>query len=429
MVILKGNCFGCHNVEKKKGGLLLTSRSDVLKGSKNGPVLIPGKADQSKILKVLASDSDPHMPPKKQLSDKQIATLQTWIENGADWDEKALASFGTETPLDKLGPLPQSYGPVLALALSPDGKRLAVARGGEIALYDTANTNRASIAQLREHRDAVQSVAWNSAENLLASGSYREVAIWNTESWKLEQRLTNELTGRITSLAFSPDGASLFGADAMVTKSGVVRVWQTKDWKLKSSWEAHRDAIMSLDVSHDGKLLATASTDKQVKIWSLSSLSNQVEVAKFEGHMGHVLGAGFSPDDSMLATVGADKVLNLWDTKTKEQKITLPKHPAPLTAVAWAANGKSLVSACEDGAVRVYTDFKAHSGKEQSEGAQMRALPATDDLLYSVAISSDGKTIYAGTHDGAVYVWNSDGKLKWKLPPQTPRFATLEAAE
>src|SRR6267143_4235650 len=61
MVILKGNCFGCHNVEKKKGGLLLTSRSDVLKGSENGPVLIPGKADQSKILKVLASDSDPHM--------------------------------------------------------------------------------------------------------------------------------------------------------------------------------------------------------------------------------------------------------------------------------------------------------------------------------------------------------------------------------
>jgi WD40 repeat protein len=232
------------------------------------------------------------------------------------------------------------------------------------------------------------------------------------------------LIGRITSLAFSPDDNSLFAADGAVTKSGVIRVWETKDWKLKSSWEAHRDAIMALDVSHDGKYLATAGTDNLAKIWSLS---NQVEIAKFERHMGHVLGAGFSPDDSMLATVGADKVLNLWDTKTREQKITLTKHPAPLTAVAWAANGKSLVSACEDGAVRVYTDFKAHNGKEQSEGAQMRALPATDDLLYCVAISPDGKTIYAGTHEGAVYVWNSDGKLKWKLPPQNPPLATAEA--
>jgi WD40 repeat protein len=158
------------------------------------------------------------------------------------------------------------------------------------------------------------------------------------------------------------------------------------------------------------------------------SLSNHVEVAKFERHMGHVLAVGFSPDDSMLASGSADKVLNLWDTKTKEQKITIPKHPAVLTALAWAADGKTLVSTSEDGSARVYTDFKAHSGKEQSEGAQMRALPSIDEVLYSVAVSGDGKTIYGGGYDGAVYVWNSDGKLKWKLPPgsRNPQLAVTE---
>src|SRR5437763_953678 len=62
MVILKANCFGCHNPEKKKGGLVLTSRPELLKGGENGVVLSPGKSEQSKIMQVLASESDPHMP-------------------------------------------------------------------------------------------------------------------------------------------------------------------------------------------------------------------------------------------------------------------------------------------------------------------------------------------------------------------------------
>jgi len=46
---------------------------------------------------------------------------------------------------------------------------------------------------------------------------------------------------------------------------------------------------------------------------------------------------------------------------------------------------------------------------EQSEGAQMRALTSINEVLYCVAISADGKTIYGGAYDGVVYVWNSDG--------------------
>ena len=47
----------------------------------------------------------------------------------------------------------------------------------------------------------------------------------------------------------------------------------------------------------------------------------------------------------------------------------------------------------------------------------MRALPGVLDVLHCAAISSDGKTIYGGGHDGAVYVWNSEGKLKTRFSP------------
>jgi WD40 repeat protein len=190
---------------------------------------------------------------------------------------------------------------------------------------------------------------------------------------------------------------------------------------------------MALEFSHDGKMLASAGVDKLAKIFQVVTRPegpSGKELARFEGHGGHVLAVGFSPDDSMLATAGADKVLNFWDTKTREQKITVPKHPAPLTALAWAANGKSLVTASEDGSARIYTDLKSHSGKEQSEGAQMRAFSTIDEVLYAIALSADGKAIYGGAHDGTVYIWNSDGKLKRKLEqPKLPsQLARAEAA-
>src|SRR5207237_6648262 len=67
MLVLKNNCFACHNPEKKKGGLILTSRDAALRGGDDGPVLVPNKPTDSKLVQVLSADADPHMPPKKQL--------------------------------------------------------------------------------------------------------------------------------------------------------------------------------------------------------------------------------------------------------------------------------------------------------------------------------------------------------------------------
>src|SRR5205823_11292954 len=131
MSVLRVNCLSCHNDEKKKGGLRLTTRENALKGSDNGPVLVPRKADKSLLAKVILPDSDPHMPPKKQLSEKDIATLRNWIAEGAKWDAKVLAENPPTKPI-QLAALPASYQPVLALALSPDEKRLAVGRANHI---------------------------------------------------------------------------------------------------------------------------------------------------------------------------------------------------------------------------------------------------------------------------------------------------------
>src|SRR4051812_7269960 len=162
MQLLRDNCISCHNPEKHKGGLILTSREAALKGNDDGPALVPGKSAESRMIESLSADADPHMPPKKQLAAAQIALLRQWIDSGAAWDEPTLAQAppATTRPV-VLHALPEAYQPVLAVALSPDDKRLAVGRGGRVFVHDLAAPGRPVVRVLTGSRDAVQSLTWS----------------------------------------------------------------------------------------------------------------------------------------------------------------------------------------------------------------------------------------------------------------------------
>jgi mono/diheme cytochrome c family protein len=72
-------CVKCHGVLEQKSGLELDSLEAVLKGGDDGTVVVPGKPEKSRLYQYLATDSDPHMPPKKQLTDAQREVVREWI--------------------------------------------------------------------------------------------------------------------------------------------------------------------------------------------------------------------------------------------------------------------------------------------------------------------------------------------------------------
>jgi mono/diheme cytochrome c family protein len=77
--LLDQNCVKCHGPLKQKSGLALDTIEGVLKGNEDGAVVNSGNPDDSKLLAALTADSDPHMPPKKQLSPHDVAEIRTWI--------------------------------------------------------------------------------------------------------------------------------------------------------------------------------------------------------------------------------------------------------------------------------------------------------------------------------------------------------------
>lgn len=84
--LLVENCFSCHAEKKQKGGLRLDSLGSILKGGKNGAVLIPGKPAESRLIAAVGyQDEDLQMPPDSRLTDAQVDILSTWVRLGAPW--------------------------------------------------------------------------------------------------------------------------------------------------------------------------------------------------------------------------------------------------------------------------------------------------------------------------------------------------------
>ncbi|MEP6670090.1 MAG: DUF1553 domain-containing protein [Chthoniobacter sp.] len=413
MRLLKSNCFSCHNDQKKKGGLVMTSRETLLKGGDNGPALDLNAPDKSALLDALAADADPHMPPKKQLSAPQIALLKGWVHDGAKWDAAALVRQPSAPRSVAVTQPAASFHPILALALSPDSTRLAVGCGHEVVLYDVSGTNLNVITRASAHPDPVQSIAWSPDGKRLATGAFRRVVIWSADSLTKEREITADLTDRIAALRFLPDGNQLVIADGRAAELGTVRIADTSTGAITASWTAHADTIFDLAVSGDGKLLATAGGDKLVKLWNLET---HQEIAKLEGHVAQVLTLAFDANATQLASGGADFQLKVWDVKTHERIMSLGTHTTPVNAVTWSPVGPAVIAVSADGSADRYTELKALTGAASTEAsAKEKKLASAEEALHCVAVAANGERIFAGSHEGQLFAWDKDGKIVKKL--------------
>jgi len=97
--VLAENCYKCHGGGKKKGKLQLDSRAGLLKGGESGPAVVPGRPEQSLLVKAIHYKDDLlRMPPKSKLSDDHITDLTTWVAMGAPWPRGAGSRTAAKGP-------------------------------------------------------------------------------------------------------------------------------------------------------------------------------------------------------------------------------------------------------------------------------------------------------------------------------------------
>lgn len=99
--ILEKKCFACHNPNKTKGDLLMTTLEGIKKGGENGAIFTPFRPDSSQMIQMalLPEADDRHMPPqgKPQLTAEELKVLHFWIKKGADFGAKVSAFLPNDT--------------------------------------------------------------------------------------------------------------------------------------------------------------------------------------------------------------------------------------------------------------------------------------------------------------------------------------------
>ena len=172
------------------------------------------------------------------------------------------------------------------------------------------------------------------------------------------------------SLAYSPDGRLLAGTGEDGTQ---IDIWDTQTRRRSARLTGHTGLVYSVAFSGDGRLLASASGDRTVRVWDVAAAKC---VAVLTGHTDEVFSAVFHPDGKRLASAGRDRAIWLWDLATGQEVARLEGHTNYVFSLAFSPDGTSLVSGSGDGTVRIWdTEPPAlrHQARREAEALRPEA--------------------------------------------------------
>ncbi len=283
----------------------------------------------------------------------------------------------------------RSFGSVLAVAISPDGKILASGSSdGQIRLWRLPDCE--PLVVCRGHSDWVLSVAFSPDSNLLASGSEdRTVRLWDVNTGQCLRTMRGH-TNRVWSVSYDPDGNVIASGSDDYT----LRLWNCRSGESLAVLKGHTNQVWSVAFGPSGHLLASASDDQTVKLWEVSS--GQC-ISTLEGHNDQVMSVAFSADGCLLASGSHDNTVRLWDPNTGKCVAVLEGHAGAVYSVDFSHDGQVVCSGSNDQTLRLWDTKSGHC---------LRIIHGHTNRVWSLAFSPLGDAIASGSDDHTVRLWD-----------------------
>jgi WD40 repeat protein len=268
---------------------------------------------------------------------------------------------------------------ITAVAMSPDGQRMAVSGYHEVFLLDVA----AAIA-----------------------GRVERIA-----------RLVG-MSERIESIQFAPDGQRLAVAGGSPGRLGEVQVWDAASHQLILSHPVGYDTCYGISWSGDGKQLAFGCPDHSIRAIDASTGE---QVFFNAAHNDWVLDTVFSQDNKHVVSVSRDRSMKLYEFQSKRfidniTSITPGALKGGLHSVDRHPQRDELLIGGADGVAKVYRMFREKNRQIGDDYNLVRAYGQMPGRIYSASFSADGEWIVAGSSDrgkGHVHVFKTeDGSVR-----------------
>jgi WD40 repeat protein len=336
-----------------------------------------------------------------QAADANIAMLDAALAvcppEMRHWEWGRLARDGHQD----LGVLHRGEKELLALALSPDGRRLAwTGWDGAVRIRDQESGR--IVMDQPAHGQCGYSLAWSPDGRRLAScGRDGAVKLWDPaagrELWS--RRMAGEVLGtfaRMTAVVCSPDGQLvIYGAP-----DGKIHLLAAADGAPLVELPGPEGLLAALAVSPDGKLLASGGMDQSVVIWDLPGRKGLLRLTSGRG-VAYAL--RFSPDNRWLA-IGYDTgSIDAWqveaDKEGKRQTLRLFGHRDAVNWLDFNADGSRLASASRDRTVKVQ--------QLKPERSELLSLKGHGREVSAAVFTRDGRGLLSAGYDGAVRSWDA----------------------
>lgn len=275
------------------------------------------------------------------------------------------------------------------LGFSADGKRLYVTQTHSLKIFDGKTGAIVGERAFGPTKDRFRGALINpDGETIVLHFRHKKPEVWDVQ---LTNRLF-ELEGHthiLSSLDFSHDGKRILTA----SYDGTARLWDGLDGTEMAVFGGHRDEVHLAVFSDEEKSVVTASKDGTIRYWRTEpDRMNSTMVLR--GHAKSYLKAIFSPGGDRVATISADGITRLWSLDGTLQNI-LRGHSAFLYEVAFSPDGQFLATSSKDQTARLWRvrDGKTLFVFEHGEG------PMVD-----VKFSPDGKHLATASADGTIHI-------------------------
>ncbi len=333
----------------------------------------------------------------------------------------------------------------LALAFSPDGRRLVTGGFSDHLVKIWSVETGAPVGTPMQHSDAVTAVFWTSDGERIITTSGDTVRLWSSIGQAVDEPI--KLSSRISLVEFRP-ATSLVAIGA---EDGTVTLWSVTNGRAVGEPMVHESAVTALGFGARDDQLLVGYADGSAREWSLDSgaaqsaalpkppgiargfspdgltmlvfnedstaqlwsIAQESPIGSPIRHNSAIEIARFSPDGSLAATGGRDFVVRLWSTKDGTSIGQPMVHRSRISALAFSADSQLLITGSVDLSARLWSTWS---------GERVGIEIATDHIVSNVVLSPAAQMV-ALSSAGKAEVWTAN-----VLPRPRAVFAAAPSA-